>query len=185
VRECLQEYIACKQEKLSAWELGKDLFGRHSSGRGDLSLRRKEILKEKVRAAKGVIDSGPLVALFDRGDQYHKRACAFLKDSKGELLSTVAVLTEVSHLLDFSVPAQIDFVRWIATGAVELVHLSREDLARIVELTQQYSDLPMDFADASLVVIGERLSIEHIATIDADSYVCRMKGRRFFHNIFR
>jgi predicted nucleic acid-binding protein len=101
------------------------------------------------------------------------------------LLSTVAVLTEVSHLLDFSVPAQIDFVRWIATGAVELVHLSREDLARIVELTQQYSDLPMDFADASLVVIGERLSIEHIATIDADSYVYRMKGRRFFHNIFR
>ena len=133
---------------------------------------------------KTVVDSGPLIALFDRGDQYHQNALEFLKHFRGELVSTVAVITEVTHLLDFSTGAQIDFIKWVGDGAVDLVHLHRDDLVRIVELTRKYADLPMDFADASLVAISERLGIRDIATIDADFHIYRIADKDIFHNVF-
>ena len=132
---------------------------------------------------KTVIDSGPLTALFDRSDQYHQLCIDFLRSFDGQLVSTVAVLTEVTHLLDFSVAAQIDFIRWVADGAIELVEVSSADLARIVVLAQQYADLPMDFADGSLVAISERLDIRRIITLDSDFHVYQLKGKRFFENV--
>ena len=53
-------------------------------------------------AAAVVVDSGPLLALFDRDDFYHKCAVAWLSRFSGRLLSNAAVVTEVAHLLDFS-----------------------------------------------------------------------------------
>ena len=134
--------------------------------------------------AKTLVDSGPLVALFDRGDQYHQQARQFLRAFSGELISTAPVLTEVSYLLDFSVQAQVDFLNWVCAGALTLVDLPLGDLRRIVELTRKYADLPMDFADASLIAIGERLDIRQVATIDSDFYVYRTRDKAAFQNIF-
>jgi predicted DNA-binding protein len=52
VRECLQHYLEQQQKRPTPWELGKDLVGRFASGKSDLSVRRKEILREKLRARK-------------------------------------------------------------------------------------------------------------------------------------
>ncbi|MBI2505318.1 MAG: PIN domain-containing protein [Candidatus Latescibacteria bacterium] len=131
-----------------------------------------------------LVDSGPLVALFDKGDQHHRQALDFLSSFTGELLATTPVLTEVCYLLDFNVAAQVDFIRWVSEGALTLVELDRKDLLRIAELAQKYADLPMDFADASLVAIGERLEIRQIATIDTDFHLYRMQGKTAFRNIF-
>ncbi|MGD9878106.1 CopG family transcriptional regulator, partial [Desulfococcus sp.] len=51
IRKSIIEYIG-KLESLDAWESGKDLFGRYSSGRENLSVDRKAILKEKIRAKR-------------------------------------------------------------------------------------------------------------------------------------
>ena len=51
IRKSLIEYLA-KLERPNPWEVGKDLFGRYSSGRTNLSVDRKAILKEKVRAKR-------------------------------------------------------------------------------------------------------------------------------------
>jgi RHH-type transcriptional regulator, rel operon repressor / antitoxin RelB len=51
IRKSIQDYIT-KQKNPDAWEVGKDLFGKYSSGYGDLSTRRKDILKEKIRAKR-------------------------------------------------------------------------------------------------------------------------------------
>ena len=51
VRESIAEYLA-SQEQPDAWEIGKDLFGKHSSGDGNLSSKRKELVKEKIRQKK-------------------------------------------------------------------------------------------------------------------------------------
>jgi predicted nucleic acid-binding protein len=129
---------------------------------------------------KILIDSGPLIALFDRSDKYHTASVEFIKANRSELITTLASITETLHLLDFSRKAQIDFLGWINAGAVTIEPITANDLYRIRELTIKYSDLPMDFADACLVFLGEKLNIDRIATIDRDFDVYRMKGKRPF-----
>ena len=50
VRKCLENYLAGQESQPNAWELGKPLFGCFKSGKGDLSVRAKEIAKERIRA---------------------------------------------------------------------------------------------------------------------------------------
>lgn len=133
---------------------------------------------------KVVIDSGPIIALFDKDDKFHKKAINFVKNFRGELFSTYAVVTEVTHLLDFSAQTQIDFIRWIAEGGITIVNISTADLFRIIELITQYSDLPMDFADATLVVVCENEKIYNIVSIDKDFFVYRTSNKKSFQNLF-
>lgn len=134
---------------------------------------------------RAVIDSGPLIALFDRDDDFHEPVCDFLRNYIGTLHSTLAVLTEVSHLLDFSVQAQLDFLSWVQAGGVTLHSIDSDDLSRICELTKKYSDLPMDFADATLVHIAEREKINKVISIDRDFYIYRKNNRQALDNLFK
>src|SRR5687767_1439018 len=109
--------------------------------------------------AKAVVDSGQLVALFNGRDADHRRVVSFLVDYSGRLHSTLAVITEVMHLLDFSHGAQHDFLTWFFGGAVHYVELTEVDAQRAIALHAKYADRPMDFADATLVAIAERLDI--------------------------
>ena len=131
-----------------------------------------------------VIDSGPLLALFDRDDRFHARAIEFLRPFRGELLTTLAVITEVVYLLDFSVTAQTDFLAWIHAGGLSVVHVPGEEVKRAAELMKQYADRPMDFADSTLVVVCERLRIRDIASVDEDFLVYRLPGKLTFRNVF-
>jgi len=131
-----------------------------------------------------VIDSGPLIALFDKDDKYHKNALEFIKKLNRELISNYAVITEVSHLLDYSVGVQVDFLRWVLDGGISIANILVEDLLRIIELTEKYSDLPMDFADASLIVLCERMKIRDIASIDKDFGIYRTREKKMLKNVF-
>lgn len=51
IHESLSEYIG-KLSQPSPWELGKNYFGKYSSGQGDLAANRKRLLKSKIRAKK-------------------------------------------------------------------------------------------------------------------------------------
>jgi uncharacterized protein len=62
--------------------------------------------------------------------------------------------------------------------------LCPQDFARILELNQQYADLPGDFADLSLVTISERLNIAAIATLDKDFNIYRRYRRQPFDRVF-
>lgn len=52
IRNLIADFIDKKSISSSAWELGKGIFGREGSGRGNLSTNRKSILKEKLNAKK-------------------------------------------------------------------------------------------------------------------------------------
>ena len=129
---------------------------------------------------KILIDSGPLIALFDASDKYHNKAVNFIKSNKYPLVTTIASITETLHLLNFNRNAQIDFIEWIHQGAVEIQNIENDDFGRIKDLTVKYRDLPMDFADSCLVYLAEKLSLNTIATIDRDFSIYRIKGRRKF-----
>lgn len=129
---------------------------------------------------KILIDSGPLIALFDASDKYHTKAVNFIKSNKYPLVTTIASITETLHLLNFNRNAQIDFIEWIHRGAIEIQNIENDDFGRIKELTEKYRGLPMDFADSCLVYLAEKLSLNTIATIDRDFSIYRIKGRRKF-----
>ncbi len=131
-----------------------------------------------------VVDSGPCVALFDRDDEYHKRAIDFIRHCHNPLMSTLAVITEVMSVLDFSLRAQTDFLTWVKSGAMQLVEPVGQDYDRVIQLMEKYSDLPMDFTDGLLVAMAERLNTKHIASIDNDFTIYRYRGRGKFVNVF-
>lgn len=133
---------------------------------------------------RAIIDSGPLIALFDRDDSFHERAVEFVRGFRGTLVTTLPVLTEVSHLLDFNGRVQRDFLRWVRDGAVQLVDVTTEDLSRLCELTEKYADRPMDFADATLVLIAERTGIKQVVSLDSDFEIYRVKGGEILENLF-
>ena len=129
---------------------------------------------------KILIDSGPLIALFDSSDKYHQEAVDFIKTNKYPLATTLASITETLHLLDFNRNAQIDFLEWVHRGAVEIHNIENSDFKRLRELMEKYRDLPMDFADSCLVYLAEKLNLNTIATIDRDFTIYRIQGRGKF-----
>ncbi|MES9903500.1 MAG: PIN domain-containing protein [Sedimenticola sp.] len=100
---------------------------------------------------KILIDSSPLISLFDRNDKYHSASVEFIKNNKSELITTIASITETLHLLDYSRKAQVDFLGWVNAGALSIEQITSNDLVRIKELTIKHFDLPMDFTDTCLV----------------------------------
>jgi len=134
---------------------------------------------------KCLIDASPLIALFDRDDKYHKKVKDFLKNYRGRLVTSWAVITEVLHMLDFDIRAQIDFLQWLQRDAIDIIPLTKEHIARIIALSSKYADLPMDFADATLIVISEIEHIKEIITIDSDFYVYKNIRKEILTNIFK
>ena len=132
-----------------------------------------------------LIDAGPIIALFNKNDKYYKKITEFLKKYRGELISTWPVITEVSHMLGFSVQAQIDFLTWVHLGGIVVKTIEKEDIGRIIDLAEKYSDVPMDLADASLVVLAEKFNIKEIITIDSDYYIYRTIKKEMIENIFK
>ena len=65
-----------------------------------------------------------------------------------------------------------------------IFELSREHLPRISELMHRYAELPIDLADASLVIAAEDLgSGRALSTDQRDSGAHRWKNRKPFHNL--
>ncbi len=130
-----------------------------------------------------LIDAGPLIALFDRDDKYHAVVISFLQKYKGRFITTWPVITEVSHMLSFSTDVQIAFLEWLRRDALDIVSLEKIHLDRIIELSLKYSDVPMDLADSSLLVVSEMSGIKEIMTIDSDYYIYRIKGNKALKNV--
>jgi len=131
-----------------------------------------------------LIDAGPLIALFDSSERRHKPMKAFLKKHPYRYVSTIAVFTEVSHMLDFSVHAQRDFYEWVMCKGVIISDINQNDMPRLVELTGKYADLPMDFADATLVITAEKTGIREIISLDKDFNIYRLPGKEKIHNVY-
>lgn len=134
---------------------------------------------------KTLVDSGPFIALFNRDDRYHLPVKDFLKNFRGHMFTSWPVITEVSHLLDFNSRAQIDFLKWIVTGAVRLIDLDETDLRYLIQLMEKYSDRPMDLADGSLMAIAESRDIRNIVTLDSDYDIYRTVKKKALTNLMQ
>ena len=88
-------------------------------------------------------------------------------------------------MLDFDNRAQVALLEWVYRGGLELLQLDSAAIRRVMELTKKYDDVPMDLADATLVVAAEHLGIRDIISIDTDFYVYRTTDKEHVDNIFQ
>lgn len=115
-----------------------------------------------------ICDTGPLVAVLNASDKDHHRCTRFLEAHPGPLLVPSPVVAEVCYMAETRVgpDAEAAFLRSLAAGELQFAELARPDLSRMAELVEQYSDLPLGAADASVVALAERLDVREIATLD-------------------
>ncbi|WP_417911150.1 type II toxin-antitoxin system VapC family toxin [Candidatus Electronema sp. PJ] len=117
---------------------------------------------------KAILDSGFLYATIDIKDRNHLRVTQALPTVTEQILLPVPVLVEVSYLLSARIghSAMRQCVRQLADSPIELLSILPSDLPRIHELLEQYADLKLDFTDAAIVTLAERLDIQKILTVD-------------------
>jgi hypothetical protein len=133
-----------------------------------------------------IADTGFFYALADRSDRHHPRAVAALEGLNEGLITTWPVLTETTHLLNTRLgpPVSVRFLSNIADGFCALHAIEPAQLRRIAELMRKYSDLPMDLADASLLLLAEHLGDGRILSTDRrDFQTYRFKNYRPFRNV--
>jgi predicted nucleic acid-binding protein len=131
-------------------------------------------------AGELLLDTGALVSLLDRTQTHHEACAAYCEAWTGPVVSTEAVLTEATHLLSQVAGGREACLDFFLAGGATLVPSDAASLRRCRELVYRYRDLPMDFADATLVTLGEELGIRKVFTIDRDFEVYRLRRRSRF-----
>ncbi len=129
-----------------------------------------------------ILDTGPWVALIDRSEDRHEVCVQWLRSFSGHLYSTEAVLTEVQYLLNFSIKAQSAALDFVVEAVVDIIPLSVESTKNCKKLIQKYSDLPMDYADATIVSLANDIGIKDIVTFDQKDFsIYKFSGKKNFH----
>ena len=132
------------------------------------------------------VDSGFLFALADETDAWHERALAQRHTAAEGWLTTWPVLTETCHLLLRRIGPEPMAVLMgdVAEGHVLIWNPPPEVLAQVPVLLRKYATLPMDLADASLVLLAEHLGHGRILSTDMRDFgAYRWKSRKPFKNI--
>jgi predicted nucleic acid-binding protein len=129
-----------------------------------------------------LLDTGPLVAWFDRSDQDHGLCAAFFQRHNGAFVSTWPVLTEVCHLIPADIAPR--FLAWVSLGGLNVAELRGSALALMVGWMRQVGDLPMDLADASLLWVAQEQGLRRIATLDRRDFgIVRLPGGVSLENL--
>jgi len=113
-----------------------------------------------------LVDTGPLVSLFDPRDAQHERCVKALERIREPLSTTIPVLTEAFHMLGPESVGSDRLREFVEKGGLSIWFFDRPALTRAFELMEVYADHPMDLADASLVVSAELLGTRKVFTVD-------------------
>ncbi len=133
-----------------------------------------------------IVDTGAWVGLANRRDRYHEPCRRFFLANREPLITTFPVLVETVHLLFQRVGVELTLA-WLETirqQDIRFFSLASAHLPRIAALMRQYRNLPMDLADASLVLLAEETGTGRIVSTDQrDFNSYRWKNRKPFYNL--
>ena len=132
------------------------------------------------------VDTGFILALLDADDQHHERALRWEASIDEGWITTWPVMTELCHMVArrLSVTVAVDCMQEMTHGAISLWDIPEQQAKKIPALMRRYANLPMDLADASLVLLAEHLGHGRILTTDErDLGAYRWKSRKPFHNL--
>lgn len=135
-----------------------------------------------------LVDSGPLIALFNAADHWHARVLAWLQsNTAAALFSTWPVATEVCALLARRIhnDCALDFLRWAQRGGITLHGAAGGSVTDMLRISERFSELPFDLADASIAETAGRLRLRHVLSMNADFDVYRDRSGRPLINLLR
>lgn len=115
-----------------------------------------------------IADTGFWVSLLDRRDGFHQKVRRFAAHLDQPLITTLPVITEGCYLLQNRCSARhsAEFILAQRDGLFQLFMMGETELPQMAALMRQYENLPMDFADASLVMLAEHLGHGRILSSD-------------------
>jgi len=158
-----------------------------TTGTAALSAREPSA-RYLVHTGPVLVDSGPLIALFNAADRWHAPVRAWLQANPGaRLVSTWPVATEACALLARRIhnDAALNLLRWAARGGIRLEPADDGSVAEVLRLSERFADLPFDLADASIAETASRMKLRHVLSIDADFDVYRDRQGRPLVNLLR
>lgn len=133
-----------------------------------------------------LIDTGPLIALVDKGQgESHQRCLTVYQNLTMPLLTTWCCLTEAMYFLHELRGWSAQSILWqfIERKALILHTADNHEQHRMKVLMELYQNVPMDLADASLVAAAETQGIKKIFTLDSDFYIYLLYGKEPFEVI--
>jgi uncharacterized protein len=131
--------------------------------------------------AKGLVDTGALLALLDRNDRWHERCAGAFATLRLPLATSAAVLAQLFHLLGDDRREVTAAWGLLRSGAITVLPIHDPDLPDLETLMKRYADRPMDFADATLVQLARRENLNTVFTVDHDDFeTYRIEGRKRF-----
>lgn len=129
-------------------------------------------------AAGGLADTGALLALLDRDDDWHNACVDAFTQLRLPLVTSAAVLAELFHMVGDH-PREVDAAwKLVRSGALRVAPIVDSDLTALEALMTRYRDRPMDFADATLVHLASRESLSTVFTVDHDDFQTYRIGAR-------
>jgi hypothetical protein len=126
---------------------------------------------------QAIVDTGPLVALFDRSERHHAWVVNQIAQLDPPLLVCEPVLTEAAYLLGRFAKAHETLFDLLENGALALAFHLQDHAAELRRLMQKYRDTPMSLADACVVRMAEEQERLPVLTLDSDFTVYRRYGR--------
>ncbi|MDG2169014.1 MAG: PIN domain-containing protein [Opitutales bacterium] len=124
-----------------------------------------------------LVDTGPLIALFNTRDKHHEWAIEVFKALRPPLYTCDAVLAEAMFLLRSDLRS-VHFLTGLLERNILISDFAvQEQAGSFRKLMSKYADTPMGFADASLVRMSELRSDCSVWTMDSDFLVYRRNGR--------
>jgi predicted nucleic acid-binding protein len=135
-------------------------------------------------AVEVLIDTGAILALIDKSDDWHEVCTSTFSGLPLPMLTSEAVLTELFHMAGVNRAKKESAWRFLRTGIIILATIEHSELEHIDALMSRYRDRPMDFADATLVYLAQRESLEVVFTVDqTDFSIYRIGGKKRFQII--
>jgi uncharacterized protein len=127
-------------------------------------------------------DASALIALINQGDTNHGRCVATLTGVSAPLITTWSCFTEAMHLLGRygGWAAQYELWSYVIDQILVFHFHNLEEQVKMQILMEQYRDVPMDLADASLVAASETLNCKRVFTLDRDFYIYRFQSNQSF-----
>ena len=124
-----------------------------------------------------IVDTGPLVAFFDRAERHHRWVAERVEEIEAPLLVCEPVLAEAMYLLARHSRAQDALFELLQNGALSVAFQIEEHVGALRKLLQKYRDTPMSLADACVVRMAEIHERHAVLTLDSDFSVYRKHGR--------